>query len=499
MPYGGKPIDALTYHYDNLRTGWNPSETDLTPASVASKNFGLLKTLNVDGNVFAQPLLVSGYVMPDGSKHDLLIVVTGHNSVYVFDAKHYAKLWQINLGPSQLTGDVGCGDVVPEYGITSTPVVVRDPAGSATLFVVSATEPSTNNFHTHLHALDLGTGAEKQAPVEISPKATLKDGSTLTFDPKNQWNRAGLVYANGTLYMGIGSHCDNNAGKISGWLLRYGTDLALQAAFNTIQVPAGYELASIWMSGFAPAVDPSGNLFVITGNGNFAKGGKDFGESVLKLAPDLSGVSDYFTPSAYRGLNNSDLDFGSGGVMLLPPQGSGVPLAVAMGKDAVLYLLNGDRLGRIKAGDAGALQVTRLAGSGGGVWGGPAYFGGAGGPLVYYQTDSDVLRSYAVTAGSNPALTPAAQGKTVAGYGGSMPIVSSNGNNPGTGVVWLIRRGRSIQLEAYDAASLGAPIYAAQAGNWSNNAGNSFLTPLEANGRVYVPAYKTVNVFGLTP
>src|SRR5271156_815830 len=46
-PYGGTPIDVTTYHYDNNRTGWNQTETDLTPTSVASANFGLLTTLNV--------------------------------------------------------------------------------------------------------------------------------------------------------------------------------------------------------------------------------------------------------------------------------------------------------------------------------------------------------------------------------------------------------------------------------------------------------------------
>jgi hypothetical protein len=173
-------------------------------------------------------------------------------------------------------------------------------------------------------------------------------------------------------------------------------------------------------------------------------------------------------------------------------------MAVAMGKSAVLYLLNQDVLGKEKNNDKGALQWQRLGGNGGGLWGGPAYYGGPNGGIVYAQIQSDVLRGYSVGIGSQPALTPVATGTSSAGYGGSLPIISSNGGTSETGVVWLIKRGATVQLEAYDALSLGNPLFAANAGTWSNQSyGNSFLTPMEANGRVYVPAYKTVTVFGL--
>jgi iron transport multicopper oxidase len=221
---------------------------------------------------------------------------------------------------------------------------------------------------------------------------------------------------------------------------------------------------------------------------------------VLKLSPTGQKVLSHFTPAAWQSLNSGDLDFGSGGVMLLPVvQGqTAPPMAVAMGKDAVLYLLNQNDLGGLRTNDQGALQAQRLGSSGSGIWGGPAYYGGPNGGIVYAQINGGVLRAFSVDAGSNPALTQVATGTTNAGYGGSLPIVSSNGTTSGTAVVWLIRRGTTEQLEAYDALALGAPLFAANAGSWSNNAGNSFLTPMEANGRVYVPAYKTVTVFGLS-
>jgi hypothetical protein len=73
--------------------------------------------------------------------------------------------------------------------------------------------------------------------------------------------------------------------------------------------------------------------------------------------------------------------------------------------------------------------------------------------------------------------------------------VSSNGGVPGTAVVWTIRRGNPMTVEAYDAATLGAPIFSAAAGSWT--AGRPFQTPMQANGRVYVPGSGTVTVFGL--
>jgi hypothetical protein len=501
-PYSGKSIDVKTYHYNLQRTGWNESETDLTPATVASSKFGLIATLHVDGNVLAQPLLASGFVMPDGSTHDVLIIATGHNSVYAFDAQTYALLWQVNLGKAQDSNDVGCGDVLPEYGISSTPVIVRTGANAAKLYVVAATEPSRLQFVTQLHALNLATGAHTIPPTIVAPSATLSDGSTVAFDPQNQWNRASLAYNNkGSLYMGIGSHCDNNSGAITGWLLRYNTNLQLESAFHTVETRGGTELASIWMTGFAPAIDADGNVFVVTGNGDFTPGKKDWGESVLKLPPDLTGVTTSFTPSTYRHLNNNDEDFGSGGVMLLPAvKGqTAPPLTVAMGKSSMLYLLNQDSLGGLQKNDAGALQAQ--SGGGGGLWGGPAFYNGPSGPTVFTQTGGDVLRAWELAAGSTPSLTNHVSGTSNAGYGGSLPIVSSKSAAAHTGVVWLINRANEpFAIEAYDAVNLGAPIFTAQIGKWSNAGnGNPFLTPMEANGRVYAPGYKVVQVYGLIP
>jgi hypothetical protein len=497
--YSGTPADVLRYHNDNYPTGWNPHEADLTPASVKSTSFGQLTTLNVDGNVLAEPLMVSNFQMPDGSTHNVLVVATGHNTVYAYDAQTYDVLWQRTLGTAQSIQDVGCGDIHPEYGISSTPVIVRS-GSAATIYLVAATEPASYSFHTRIHALDLATGKDILKPVEIHPQATLETGQIVHFDPQNQWNRASLAYANGSIYVGIGSHCDHNSANISGWMLRYDTGLKLTGKFNTIKAAAGYELASIWMSDYSPAIDASGNVFAITGNGNYslAAGAQGYGESVLSWAGDLSRNSVHsFTPSNFQQLNNGDQDFGSGGAMLIPLVSgqTAPPLLVAMGKASTLYLLDAAKLGGLESTNNKPLQKFQV---GSGCWCGAAYYAAASGGIVYYQAGGDVLRAFSVSTGATPKLTGVADGTSSVGSGGSFPVVSSNGSTLNTAVVWLIRRGNPTeQLEAYDAVKLGAPLFQANAGNWSNGS-RSYLTPLVVNGRVYVGAYKTVTVFGLT-
>jgi hypothetical protein len=273
--------------------------------------------------------------------------------------------------------------------------------------------------------------------------------------------------------------------------LRYNTSLGLIKAFITAEdVPSDRNfLASVWGGGFAPAADSSGNIFAVTGNGAYDANttGRNFGESVIKLPGDLSGVSSFFTPDDFTSLNNQDLDFGSGGVMLLPND-----LAVAMGKASKLFLLHQSNLGHEGPGNPGAVQVFQDSGNG--VWGGPAYFGGPGGPWVYYQTDNDRVRAFKLTGSS---LSQSSASNVVGGYGGSSPIVTSNGMTDGTGLLWVIERSNPLVLEAYDARNLGQPLFSHSAGSWNNPNHNPFISPLVANGKAYVGGSSTLTVFGL--
>jgi hypothetical protein len=498
-PYSGRHIDVTTYHYDNARSGSNPIEVDLTPSTVKSPHFSLLKTLIVDGNVFAQPLLVSNLRMPDGSDRDILIIATGHNTIYAFDANTYSILWQRTLGPAQQSDHIGCPDVKTEYGISSTPVITRKSIESATLYVVSAVEPRDLDFHTYLHALDVATGNPVVSPKEIAPTGNHRDGTRLSFSSQNQYNRAGIAYSNGSIYVGIGAHCDNDGIHVSGWLLRYSESLDLMTSFHTISSPMALGLAGIWMTGFAPAIDDTGNVFVVTGNGDFNPP-YDYGQSVLKLDGKSFEVLDYFTPSNYPVLNDNDYDLGSGGIVLLPAGAveSKKELAAVIGKDPILYLLNRVNLGKEQPSDAGALQALRFRPPCNcGVWGGPAEYQSKDGLVLFVQTDHDVLHSYVLKDGGVPSIASSSlQGSTKGGYGGSSPIVTSNGSLDA--IVWLLRRSDPIELEAYDATTLGSPLCSAYVGKWSNpTIGNSFLTPMIANGHVYAAAFNVVKIFGL--
>jgi outer membrane protein assembly factor BamB len=495
-PYSGTPVDVLTYHNDNARTGSNREETDLTVASVSSARFGPLRTIAVSGSVLAQPLMVSGFRMPDDSVHDVLVVATEMNDVYAIDGETYDTLWHVNLGNPQNSADVKCSRVDRLYGVSSTPVVARLGRGRATLYVVASTESADGDFRTVLHALDLSDGSDLHPPATVDAHVTLQDGSVVKYSSRLQFVRAGLAYHDGGIYFGATTRCEfDDKDKITGWIFRYDDRLKQTAAFSTItkgaSKPPGLKLASLWAAGFAPAIDDDGSLVAVTGNGNFHDGGVDWGESVLRLDAGLGGVADYFTPAAYHQLNNDDLDFGGGGVLLIPVDHAqqAPPLAVAMGKAHVLYLLDRTKLGHVQDGDAGALQVQALDGEG--IWGGPCYWRGPQGGRVYYQSRDDVMRAYAVDTGAHPALTEIAHGSEPARL--SQPIVSSSGRTAGTGVVWTIN---NDHLLAYDAEALGAPIFDARVPPWSF--GSAFQTPLQANGRVYVGSTGAVAVFGLS-
>jgi FtsP/CotA-like multicopper oxidase with cupredoxin domain len=517
-PVSGSAVDNVTFHQNAARQGWYQAETQLTTSTVASSNFALLGTLVAPsgkpafGKVYAQPLYASSEPI-GGTTHNLVIVSTATDQVYAFDDKTDAVVWSRNFtNPAagitqQMWTDTGCGDVNPDVGIVATPVIDRT---RDTMYV---TVPTKENgvFHIRLHAISLQNGADTVTPVEVSASTTLATGGVATTDPEKNFSRSALLEANNTIYVGLSSHCDYASSTTHGWIMGYSaTNLApAGSAVNITNADPGnsYFLGAIWMSGFGPAADSSGNVYYVTGNGPW-NGTTDFSMSLMKLPGTLNiGGGSYFTPINEASESNNDTDFGSGGVML-PPDGavSAFPhIAIASGKSGTRYVLNRDNLGGQQAGDAGALYNSP---SQGGIWGGPAYFKDASGTsYVVYGTGQPFTISTLNSSAGFTAFATANPGCLECRNAGSQPIVSSNGTTAGSVVVWALKTpgssGGTITLYAFDARTL-QTIYTGAAGPWTVGSGASYIggaliSPVVANGKVYVPADGSVAVFGLKP
>jgi hypothetical protein len=497
--------DVTTYKNDLSRSGQNLSESALTPTTVTSSNFGLLRMLPVDGRVDAQPLYLSQLSAAGGS-FNAVFVATEHDSVYAFDSDSGAVLWHVSLlgaGESP-SNDHGCTQVSPEIGVTSTPVIDRAAGAHGTIYVVAMSVDAQSNYHQRLHALDVATGAELlNGPTEITATYPAAGTATSSFDPRYYEERAALTLSGGTVYTSWTSHCD--APPYGGWIIAFAQSTlvrngALNVAANSSSGP------SIWMSGGGPAVDSTGNIHLLTANGAFettmdANGfpnQQDFGNSFLKISSVAAGlkVLDYFTMSNEVAESGSDEDLGSGGEMLLPDLVDSANtvrhLAVGAGKDGNIYVVDRDSLGKFNAG-ANRNYQTLGGVLPGGIWSTPAYFNGT----VFYADVSGTLKAFAI-AGAKLGTAPQSQTTTQFAYPGTAPSVSANGTS--NGIVWAHENTNPAVLHAYDATNLAREIYNSNqaAGNRDQfGAGNKYITPTVADGKVFVGTTNAVAVFGL--
>jgi hypothetical protein len=507
-------VDYTTYHFDAQRDGWNPYESTLNTTNVASGGFGPLFTIPTDAQVYAQPLYVSSLTLPDTTVHNVLYVATTNDTLYAFDADTGATLWQdtfINTkaGINNVTaGNVDNANVYPTIGIVGTPVIDRT---ADAIFVVTTQRIGSGVnavFEHQLHSLTLETGAENaQSPVVLSASMQFTDGSTQIFNSQRELNRPALLLSNGQIYIAFGSHGDAKSAASLGWMMAYDEYALTQTAvFTTVRDPAPILLDSIWAGGFGPSADEFDNIYFATGNGAWDAntGGTNFGNSVLKLGPLLT-FEDYLTPQF--GVQDPVKDLGSGGVMVLPDQnGAFQHLAVIQGKGVELLLVNRDALGEYTAPphkDNVVQDVHPVGSLYKGVHGGPAYYTNANGQYVFVVANLDHLRAYQLQTSPSTQLVLAGESpNTFPGEGGSIPVVSSDGQTAGTGIVWATTRPNNISttpimLYAYDASNVSSMLYQGNVGNWFNVNGNPYLTPTVINGKVYVGYGNGVAVFGL--
>jgi hypothetical protein len=504
-------VAVVTQHNDNYRTGQNVSETVLTPANVNQSQFGKLFSQAVDGYVYAQPLYVPGVNIPNKGTHNVVYVATEHDSLYAFDADsnagaNAAPLWQVSFinpgaGINAVTsGDVSCGDLIPEIGITGTPAI---DLSTNTMYLATKTKESGNFVH-RLHAIDITTGAEKfGGPVAIQAqfKGSADGGKVVVFNSLREAQRAGLLLQNGLVYIAWASHCD--IGPYHGWMMAYDSQTLQQKGVWNATPNGG--LGGFWQSGAGIAADSRNFLYIPTGNGTFDQNvlGKDYGDSIVKLGFSKAGklhAIDYFTPHDQDFLNNTDSDLGSGGALLLPDRpGKKKPyLLVQAGKEGTVYLVNRNRLGHFNPNDDSQI-VQNLPGAVGGMWAMPAfwnnnvYFGGAGDNLKMFTFNP-------VTA--LLSTTPVSNTSTFFGFPGTTPSISSNGAS--NGIAWALQTDRygsngvSI-LHAYDATNLSHELYNTLQNSTRDNPGGAvkFSVPTVANGKVYVGAVKQLSVYGL--
>ena len=513
--------NVLTYHNDNARTGQNIQETVLTPANVASTNFGKIFSQPVDGYVFAQPLVVTNVAIPGFGTHNVVYVATEHDSVYAFDAASVSGpnnglIWQTSLGTSAVTPNNDFGnrygpytDVYPEVGITSTPVI---DLASGTIYLDAFTHEGSSYFH-RIHALNITNGLEKPfSPVlvtaTIAGNGADSSNGMVTFNPKQQLQRSALTLAGGILYVTYAGYADTD--PYHGWVIGFSTTNLTQLTnqvFNstpnstvgTFGINAGE--GGIWMSGCGPAVDAQNNLFLIVGNGSFnanLSGGTEYGDSAIRLATtNKLSVADFFTPYNQATLAANDTDFGSGGQVLLPDSAGSAThphLLVAAGKEGKIYLIDRDNLGHFNSGsDSQIVQSIPGAIGGEGSFDTPAYFK----QTFYYLGAGDVLKAFTIT-NATIATTPASQSAAAFGFPGATPSISANGTS--NGIVWVIENSGAAILHAYNATNVALEPYNSNAAGLRDVPGNAvkFTVPTVANGKVYVGTRNALAVYGLS-
>ena len=507
---------VLTQHNDNARTGENTSETILNTSNVNANQFGKLFAMPVDGQVYAQPLYVHGVTI-NGGVHNVMIIATEADSVYAYDADSASSLllWKASMvdaahgagaGEKALNSatTTGCDDM-PQVGITSTPVI--DPIAK-TIYVEAKSTNGTNYFH-RLHALDLLTGNEKSpGPVVIAGTVSgTGDGSAngqIAFDNLHQLNRPGLLLLNSTIYIAYASHCDKS--PYHGWLFAY--DAATFTKRSVYVTTPNGGMGGFWMSGAGVAADTSGNIFIVSGNGDFVTA-KEMGDAILKLGTtnQIPALLDYFTPFDQNTLNGSDLDLGSGGVLLLPDQPGSFPhILVEAGKEGRIYVVNRDQMttgnSHYCSGCTNDPEIIKESGSGaiGGLFNLPAYWNST----LYFWGASDVLKSIPITNGL-PDFTHVTGSTPSIGFPGAGISISSNGTNAETAILWALNStqhdsGPAI-LYAYDATNISSMLYSSTQNATRDAAGTAvkFTVPTISNGKVYVGTSTAVDVYGLLP
>jgi len=503
IPAPAARADDVTASQNDLRDGWDPAETGLTPAVLASGTFGQLFSTQVDGQVYAQPVVVGNTV----------IVATENDWIYGLNAATGAIEWSRQLGASWPSSAENCSDLEPNVGVTGTPVY--NPA-TGTVYMVSQEVPTGNSVYNpefFMHAINPQTGAERPGwPVPIQGSPANDPGRP--FNPFTELQRPGLLMLGGSVYAAFGSHCDFS--PYAGYVAGVNTSTRALTLWSD-EAGLTDNQGGIWQSGGGLMSDGPGRIFLATGNGVSPAPGPgtspppELGDAVVRLGVQSNGTlqaEDFFSPANAPSLDATDTDFGAGGPVGLPFGSSAYPhLQVQAGKDGRLFVLNDDGLGGREQGPGDTDDDVSQSGPYGGQWGHPAAFGdtptltaanaASSADYVYYLGANDYLRvlKLGLNSAGRPALSDVANSAGTFGYSSGSPVVTSNGTSRSSAVVWVVgaagENGARGTLEAFDAVPPAgcsstqpctlSPIWSAPIGTASK-----FAIPATDAGRVYV-------------
>ena len=512
---------VLTHHNDYWRTGWNSTETILTPSSIslASNNFGVIATVNnLDNTVEAQPLIVPNQIIGCPPNQTIIICQTGltagiYNVVYVATVAN--TVYAINADNGQILLSRNFGSLAGCGGIKSTPVI---DSVSGTMYVMTHINVGSIPTYT-LRALNLKDLADTVAPFYITTSNTshtLSNGTVYGFDPSSTCQRSALLLVRGSIFAGfrgneIGITPPSAVGR--GWLLGWtASTLAPLAPLLTDEQAAAADkffLSSIWMSDSGIASDGT-NLYFATGNSDpsgtsYNPPIKNIEESVVKVTPTLT-VTSFFTPSNFAALDAADNEIGSGGVLVIPKSS----LVVAGGKDGRMFLLNSASLGGYTPG--GPDHVLNMQNIGG-CWCAPSYFMGSDGIGRVVSSGGNAVTTWKIMqTGSPPTPHLVQDGTGLISASSKDPgfFTSVSSNSTSSGVIWAVGRpaagSTSVTLYAFNATSVTGtlPLLGQYpAGTWTGP-GNANIVPVVANGKVYVASgggvgAGTLTIFGLNP
>jgi hypothetical protein len=464
---------VVTYHNSLDRHGAY-TVPGLTLAAAAKMHLDKGFHATLDGHVYAQPL----YWHP-ASGNDEVIAATESNEVYALDAKTGAQTWHTQLPASVPLSDLQCGNIDP-VGVTGTPVI---DLKAGVVYIDALTNSSKSGIRHLVYALSLVDGTVlKNWPLDVA-KALHSQG--VSFPTNVQSERSALLLFGGQLYVNYGGYY-GDCGSYHGTVIQIDpSKVSLVANWLTRATGGG-----IWAQG-GMAGDGKA-LYLTTGNTFSAQSWED-GEAIIRLKPGLKHSTDsrdYFTPSNWQELDNSDQDLGGTEALPLDIAVQGSPPAkrvLALGKDGNAYLADRTNLG----GVGGQLAVASV--SNGAIRTAAAVYSTSSGTMVAFTNyGSSSCSGTSITmlnvAASGSQLISEAWCTKFSGQGAPIISTTDGKSNP---IVWVVGAEGDDVLHGFNAAS-GQAVYS---GTDTMSGLHHFETIMAAGRRFYVGADGAVYAF----